>query len=124
MSETSAPGGGMLPGGTAVSEGNDKTTPQLSLTEYFTLPSDSKKYDGNKLMDGWSNGWTNERKDNILLFTAIGSIVEVHSRSQGLKSSVWLSEEYPLSLQDQILPIVELMVCIIVHVILNVLYSS
>lgn len=51
-----------------------------------------------------------------MLFVAIGSTVEVHSRSQGLKSSVWLSEEYPLSLQDQILPIVELMVSIIVHI--------
>ena len=63
-----------------------------------------------KWMDGKMDGWKNERKDNILFYVAIGSTVEVHSRSQGLKSSVWLSEEYPLSLQDQILPIVELMV--------------
>ena len=57
MSETSAPGGGMLPGGTVVSEGSDKTTPRLSLTEYFTLPSDPKKYDGNRWKNGWMDKW-------------------------------------------------------------------
>ena len=41
---------------------------------------------------------------------AIGRKAQVYSRVQGIKATVWLSEEYPLSLQDQILPIIELMV--------------
>ncbi|XP_019853015.1 PREDICTED: ankyrin repeat domain-containing protein 13B-like [Amphimedon queenslandica] len=74
--------GGLLSGGGATTE---ETTPTLSLTEYFTPPGDPKKYD------------------------AIGSKATVYSRLQGLRANVWLSEEYPLSLQDQILPIIELM---------------
>ena len=48
---------------------------------------------------------------NYVLHTAIGSKATVYSRLQGLRANVCLSEEYPLSLQDQILPIIELMVC-------------
>ena len=42
---------------------------------------------------------------------AIGRPVEESSRSQKLGVTVWLAEDFPLSLQEQIVPIVELMVC-------------
>ena len=48
------------------------------------------------------------------MFTGIGREVEVHSRVQQLKASVWLAEGYPLSLQEQILPVIELMVGVMV----------
>ena len=41
---------------------------------------------------------------------AIGHPVEVYSKVQSLKATVWLAEEHPLSLQDQIMPVIELMV--------------
>ena len=40
----------------------------------------------------------------------VGRDIEVHSRIQQLKTTVWLAEQYPLSLQEQILPVIELMV--------------
>jgi len=45
----------------------------------------------------------------ILLITAIGRRVDVTERKQQLKATMWLAEGYPLSLTDQLLPIVELM---------------
>ena len=36
----------MLPGSTSVTEGSDDTKPQLSMSEYFTAPSNIKEYDG------------------------------------------------------------------------------
>ena len=46
-SEADIPGAGLLPGGTAVSETNEGANgTQLSMREYFTPPSDPKKYDG------------------------------------------------------------------------------
>lgn len=46
-SETALPGGGLLPGGTTVSESNSTDdSVQLSMAEYFTSPKDPKKYDG------------------------------------------------------------------------------
>lgn len=75
----------MLPGSTSVTEGSDDTKPQLSMSEYFTAPSNVKEYD------------------------AIGRPVQVYSRVQSLKANVWLSENHPLSLQDQLMPVIELM---------------
>jgi len=60
--------------------------PRLSIAEYFRTPRDHKEYD------------------------AIGRPVEESSRVQKLKATVWLGEGFPLSLQEQIMPIIELMV--------------
>ena len=40
---------------------------------------------------------------------AIGRHVDVTEKKQQLKATMWLAEGYPLSLSDQLLPIVELM---------------
>ena len=42
----------------------------------------------------------------------MGRPVEVASRVQRLKATVWLAEDFPLSLQEQIMPIIDLMVCV------------
>ena len=42
--------------------------------------------------------------------TGIGRPVEVAMRVQKLKATVWLAENFPLSLQEQIMPIIDLMV--------------
>lgn len=42
--------------------------------------------------------------------TGMGRPVEVASRVQRLKATVWLAEGFPLSLQEQIMPIIDLMV--------------
>ena len=44
------------------------------------------------------------------MYTVMGRPVEVAPRVQKLKATVWLAEDFPLSLQEQILPIIDLMV--------------
>lgn len=39
----------------------------------------------------------------------IGRPKEVNTKIQKFRATLWLSEEYPLSLQEQIMPIVDLM---------------
>ncbi|CAI2348022.1 unnamed protein product [Caenorhabditis sp. 36 PRJEB53466] len=41
--------------------------------------------------------------------TDIGKLREVVKKSNGLKATLWMADEYPMSLHDQIIPIVELM---------------
>eukprot|EP00731_Ephydatia_muelleri_P023640 Em0015g1223a len=57
----------------------------LSMHEYFQEPKDRSAYD------------------------AIGRTVVENSQVQPLKAKVYLAEDYPLSLQDQIMPIIDLM---------------
>lgn len=45
-----------------------------------------------------------------LSFPGIGRPPEVNSRSQKLKATVCLAEEFPLDLQEQVMPIIDLMV--------------
>ena len=82
--------------------------PRLSLAEYFRKPQDRKEYDGGQLCLALPECHTN------LFFSsspaAIGRPVEESSRVQKLKATVWLGEGFPLSLQEQIMPIIELMV--------------
>ena len=44
------------------------------------------------------------------LRSGLGRPVEERMSVQKLKASLWLAEEYPLTLQDQLLPIVDLLV--------------
>ena len=53
--------------------------------------------------------------------TGIGRSVEVASRVQKLKATVWLAEDFPLSLQEQIMPIIDLMVRVPCVVLLHTL---
>jgi hypothetical protein len=64
---------------------SNQATPSLSMEEYFQSPRNPKDYD------------------------CIGRPVEVASRVQRLKATVWLAEDFPLSLQEQIMPIIDLM---------------
>lgn len=43
-------------------------------------------------------------------FPALGRAPEVSTRTQKLKATVCLAEDFPLSLQEQIMPIIDLMV--------------
>ncbi|CAI8029591.1 Ankyrin repeat domain-containing protein 13D [Geodia barretti] len=64
---------------------SNQATPSLSMEEYFQSPRNPKDYD------------------------PIGRPAEVASRVQRLKATVWLAEDFPLSLQEQIMPIIDLM---------------
>ena len=44
------------------------------------------------------------------MYAVMGRPVEVAPRIQKLKATVWLAEDFPLSLQEQIMPIIDLMV--------------
>ena len=46
-------------------------------------------------------------------FPALGRAPEVSTRTQKLKATVCLAEDFPLSLQEQIMPIIDLMVALV-----------
>ena len=49
----------------------------------------------------------------FLPFIALGRAPEVSTRTQKLKATVCLAEDFPLSLQEQIMPIIDLMVTLV-----------
>jgi hypothetical protein len=61
------------------------STPQLTATEYFSPPNNPEDYD------------------------TIGRPVEEKVSVQTLKASLWLAEDYPLTIEEQLLPIVDLL---------------
>ena len=133
--QTNMPSGGvsasnMLMGNTTVSE--NSTTPQLTPSEYFTPPINTKEYDGTIIRIMTQNdmlcfNWKQfcrlyklhclllrEGKESVFIMCitiGIGHPVEVYNRVQNLKATVWLAEEHSLSLHDQIMPVIDLMVC-------------
>ena len=49
---------------------------------------------------------------NLFFLTAqrdIGRTIEEQIKTQKFKATLWLSEDYPLQLKDQVLPIIDLM---------------
>lgn len=83
---------------------------QLTVEEYFTKPANPKQYDG-------------EEAPPTLIYscipsstcTGLGAQIDMQRRVQQIKANVWLCEDYPLSLEEQILPIIDLMVCIVIQ---------
>ena len=84
-----------------------KTLPCLSMEEYFTEPKDKDEYDGKRVWFIWVGcGLTSP-----FLTLGIGRTPVVHTKVQKLKGNVCLAEDFPMSLQDHLMPIIDLMVC-------------
>lgn len=93
---------------------SNQATPTLSMEEYFQMPKNPKDYDSQFVhIHTKQHCILHNNKQTHMYFTThtgIGRPVEVASRVQKLKATVWLAEEFPLSMQEQIMPIIDLMV--------------
>ena len=99
-----------------------QTKPLNTMEEYFTKPVDEEEYDGEKNEGRRGRGveaskWVVLMGVSVCLSVCLSGVLlgigrqpEVNTRVQKLKANVCLAEDFPMSLRDHIMPIIDLMV--------------